>query len=96
MRTCIVVQFAFQPGQSLRGTLGRADLLQETLAILKSSIEKSLREAQEQGELAASKSPCELSLALTNAVIGLAVTGKLQMPATDIRQIYHGTLSMLD
>jgi len=73
-----------------------AALLREILEALRSAIESALREAQARGELAATKSPAEISRALTNAVIGLAVTGKLQMDPADIRQIYSGTLSMLD
>ena len=73
-----------------------AALLQETLDLLNGSIEAALREAQERGEISATKSPGELARALTNAVIGLAVMGRLQMGASAIRQIYAGTLSMLD
>ncbi len=73
-----------------------AALLREILEALKSAIESALREAQTRGELAANKSPEEVSRALTNAVIGLAVTGKLQMDPADIRLVYSGTLSMLD
>lgn len=73
-----------------------AALLRKILEALRSAIELALREAQTRGELAANKSPEELSRALTNAVIGLAVTGKLQMDPADIRLVYSGTLSMLD
>jgi TetR/AcrR family transcriptional repressor of nem operon len=71
-------------------------LLRETLGLLQGAIEAALREAQAQGELAPSKSPLELSRALTNAIIGLAVTGRLRLEPRAIRDAYAGTLSMLD
>jgi len=52
--------------------------------------------AKASGELAASKSPQRLSRALTNAMVGLAVTGKLNMGRAELREIYAGTLSILD
>lgn len=61
-----------------------AELLHETLELLSRSLERSLREARARGELAKEKSPQRLSWALTNAIVGLAVTGDA------------GTLSMLD
>jgi TetR/AcrR family transcriptional repressor of nem operon len=73
-----------------------ADLLQDTLALLQSSVQRTLKQAQEAGELAAGKSPPQLSRALTNAMLGLAVTGKLRLGPAMLRDIYAGTLSMLD
>ena len=73
-----------------------AGLLQDTLDLLQKAIRRALRRAQERGELSASKSPLALSRALTNAMIGLSVTGKLPMGRTVLRDIYSGTLSMLD
>jgi TetR/AcrR family transcriptional repressor of nem operon len=61
-----------------------AKLLNETLELLREAVERSLQDAQARGELAAGKSPRYLSRALTNAMIGLTVTG------------YTGTLSLLD
>jgi len=71
-------------------------LLRDTLALLQDSLQRSLEEAQASGELPASKSPAKIARALTNATIGLAVTGKLQMDAATVHDIYDGTLSMLD
>jgi len=73
-----------------------AQLLQETLEILRSSIERALVEARARGELAPPKSPKELSSALTNAIIGMAVTGRLRIAPAAIGEICSGTLSMLD
>jgi TetR/AcrR family transcriptional repressor of nem operon len=73
-----------------------AKLLAETLELLRSGIERALRQAQAQGELSDSKSPVQLSRALTNAMIGLAVTGRLEQGRESLREIYAGTLSMLD
>jgi TetR/AcrR family transcriptional repressor of nem operon len=75
---------------------GIAALLRETLKLLQKSIQRTLTTAQRQGELAANKSPLELSRALMNAMIGLSVTGKLSMAEAEVRGIYAGTLSMLD
>jgi len=61
-----------------------ASVLHETLERLRKRIERSLHEAHVRGELAQEKSPQRLSRAVTNALIGHAVTG------------YTGTLSMLD
>jgi TetR/AcrR family transcriptional repressor of nem operon len=73
-----------------------AGLLQDTLALLQSSVQRALEQAQGAGELAAGKSPLQLSRALTNAMLGLAVTGKLRLGPALLHDIYAGTLSMLD
>jgi TetR/AcrR family transcriptional repressor of nem operon len=73
-----------------------AALLGETLDLLRKSLQRALRRAQERGELPAGKSPLELSRALTNAMLGMAVTGKLRLGRSALRDIYSGTLSMLD
>lgn len=73
-----------------------AKLLRETLELLQGSIQRSLERAQEIGELPVSKSPQQLSRALTNAMLGMAVTGKLPLGRMALRDIYAGTLSMLD
>jgi TetR/AcrR family transcriptional repressor of nem operon len=73
-----------------------AALLRDILELLRASVEDTLREARERGELAAHKSPEQLSRALTNAMVGLAVTGKLEVPPEQLRDVYAGTLSMLD
>ncbi|NNL65975.1 MAG: TetR/AcrR family transcriptional regulator [Myxococcales bacterium] len=71
-------------------------LLAETIELLRGSIETTLREARASGELAPGKDPVRLSYALMNAIFGLAVTGKLQLPDAAVHEIYAGTLSILD
>jgi hypothetical protein len=61
-----------------------AQLLRETLELLRESVERSLHDARARGELAQEKSPQHLSWAFTNAMIGRAATG------------YAGTLTVLD
>jgi TetR/AcrR family transcriptional repressor of nem operon len=61
-----------------------AELLRGVMELLREGLERSLHDARAVGELARGKSPERLSWALTNAMVGLAVTG------------YAGTLSMLD
>jgi TetR/AcrR family transcriptional repressor of nem operon len=73
-----------------------SQLLQETLELLREAIARALREAQGRGELSPQKSPDGLARALTNAMIGLAVTGKLPVGQDELHEIYAGTLSMLD
>jgi TetR/AcrR family transcriptional repressor of nem operon len=73
-----------------------AALLKETLGLLEAGYRKALARARRQGELGAGKSPAKLAMALTNASIGLAVTGRLAMGDAAIASIYEGTLSMLD
>ena len=73
-----------------------AALLADTLAILERALHRALRQAQQRGELSESKSPLGLSRALVNAVIGLAVMGRLETPSSALRDVYAGTLSMLD
>jgi TetR/AcrR family transcriptional repressor of nem operon len=73
-----------------------AMLLRETLETLRRGIERALYAAKASGELPRSKSPQRLSRALTNAMVGLAVTGKLELGRAELREIYAGTLSMLD
>ena len=68
----------------------------ETLELLRQGIENALSQAAARGELAPGKSPQSLSRALTNAMIGLAVTGKLDVGRTELGEICAGTLSMLD
>lgn len=73
-----------------------AQLLGETLEMLRGSIEQALERAQQQGELSSAKEPLELSRALTNALLGMAVTGKLRLGKAALQDVYAGTLSMLD
>ena len=92
-RGCLVANSLVELGRE-EGEI--ADLLRDTLELLQSSLQSSLEDAQREGELASSKSPTKIAYALTNATIGLAVTGKLDMDAAAIHNIYAGTLSMLD
>jgi len=73
-----------------------ARLLQETLELLQIGLYEALCAARERGELRSTRSPREISLALLNSLVGLAVAGKLQQPPETYRDIYSGTLSMLD
>ena len=71
-------------------------LLGETLELLRSAVERTLERARAAGELSPAKSPARLSRALTNAMIGLAVSGRLGLGRDELHQIQAGTLSMLD
>lgn len=73
-----------------------AALLEATLDLLQHALQDSLELARERGELSAAKSPPALARALTNAMIGLAVTGKLRPGRTALHDVYTGTLAMLD
>lgn len=92
-RGCLVANALVEMGPHDREI---AALLHETLGLLQKSIEDALREARDRGELAASKSPETLARALTNALMGMAVTGKLPVGPAALRDICTGTLSMLD
>lgn len=70
-------------------------LLAETLQLLEKSIVKTLRRAQRLGELPAGRSPRSIGRALINALIGMAVTGKLAPGKSTVEDIYTGTLTML-
>jgi TetR/AcrR family transcriptional regulator, transcriptional repressor for nem operon len=70
-------------------------LLAGTLGLLEGAIVKSLRRAQREGELSAKRSPRAVARALTNALVGMAVTGKLAQSRATVEDIYEGTLAML-
>jgi TetR/AcrR family transcriptional repressor of nem operon len=70
-------------------------LLAQTLGTLETAILKALRQARRSGELPPGRSPRALARALTNALIGLAVTGKLGQSKAAVDDIYTGTLAML-
>ena len=53
-------------------------------------------QVRRRGELAPGRSARQLSLALTNALIGMAVTGRLKGRSAELRDIYTGTLRLLD
>ncbi len=71
------------------------ELLTQTLGLLEKGIVKALRQAQRAGELPAGRSPRAVARALTNALIGMAVTGKLALGKAAVEDIYDGTLTML-
>jgi len=71
------------------------ELLTETLGVLEKSISKALLRAQRAGELPKGRSPRAIARALTNALIGMAVTGKLGHSRAAVHDIYAGTLTML-
>jgi TetR/AcrR family transcriptional repressor of nem operon len=71
-------------------------LLRKTLARLERSLAASLERARCLGELPKSKPPAPLAKALINALIGMAVTGKLKPGRAAVNDIYAGTLSMLE
>lgn len=73
-----------------------AEMLAEILGLLQAGIERSLAEAQRRGELPTERSPAALSRALTNAAIGLAVTGKLPLQKETLAEACAGTLSLLE
>ena len=73
-----------------------AELLRETLALVEEGLYRALAEARRRGELPRAKSPRELARALTNAMIGMAVSGRLPLAGSELRSIHAGTLHMLD
>lgn len=70
-------------------------LLTETLQLLEIAFRKALLAARHNGDLPASKSPRSIARALTNASIGLAVTGRLGPDDRVVADIYDGILAML-
>jgi TetR/AcrR family transcriptional repressor of nem operon len=73
-----------------------ARLLSDSLELIRRGFEGALRKAQARGELAPGRSPRQLSRALTNAVMGIAVSGRLEGGRAELQDIFSGTLSMLD
>jgi TetR/AcrR family transcriptional repressor of nem operon len=71
-------------------------LLAETLQLLETRVVRALRAAQRAGELPAKRSPRAIGRALINALIGLAVTGKLARDKAAVADIYAGTLALLE
>jgi TetR/AcrR family transcriptional repressor of nem operon len=71
------------------------DLLAATLGLLEKGVMKALARAQRAGELPADRPPRAIARALTNALIGMAVTGKLGQSQSAVEDIYDGTLAIL-
>lgn len=91
-RGCLVANALVEVG-SQDPELG--ELLEDTLGLLQDGVRRALEQARELGELAGDRSPTALSHAITNAMIGLAVTGKLRRGKSTLQDIYQGTLAML-
>lgn len=93
-RGCLVANslIEFGPGEDEE----ISELLRDSLGKLAAGFQQALRNAQAQGELAAGKSPEQIARALTNSVVGMAVTGRLRMARDGLHDVYAGTLSMLD
>jgi TetR/AcrR family transcriptional repressor of nem operon len=72
-----------------------AALLQDTLERLQGSIREALDEAQRRGEVPGDRSAQQISRALTNAAMGMAVTGRLRGGRATLQDIYAGTLALL-
>jgi TetR/AcrR family transcriptional regulator, transcriptional repressor for nem operon len=71
------------------------DLLAETLGLLEKGVMKALTRARHAGELPADRPPRAIARALTNALIGMAVTGRLAQSRSAVEDVYDGTLAML-
>jgi TetR/AcrR family transcriptional repressor of nem operon len=91
-RGCLVANSLVEIGSHDREI---AALLAQTLGELETAIRKALRRARHLGELPPGRSPRALARALTNALVGLAVTGKLGQSKAAVEDIYNGTLAML-
>jgi len=63
--------------------------------MLEKSLLAALRRAQACGDLRPGKNPRTLSRALTNAMVGMAVTGRMGKGKAVLSDIYSGTLQML-
>jgi TetR/AcrR family transcriptional repressor of nem operon len=92
-RGCLVANTIVEVGPHDEELSG---LLTETLGLLQKSIQRGLERAQAEGDLPATKSPEQLARALTNAMMGLVIVGKLRSERETVRDIFSGTLSMLD
>ena len=60
------------------------------------SIERITRRGRRVVSDVAERSPRAVARALTNPLIGMAVTGKLALGKAAVADIYEGTLTMLD
>lgn len=93
-RGCLVANALVEFGPS--GDREIEGILRETLELLQQGLERALGEAQAAGELPPGKSPHPLSRALTNAMVGMAVIGRIRMEQSVLAAVYAGTLCMLD
>lgn len=91
-RGCLVANAMLEVGEDdeeLR------QFLEQTLALLEEAFHDALVRARDEGALSPAKKPRALARALTNASVGLAVTGRLKQGPAVIADIYSGTLAML-
>jgi TetR/AcrR family transcriptional repressor of nem operon len=72
-----------------------AGVLEETLDLLQHAVGDALERAREQGEIPADRAPVALARALTNAMVGMAVTGRLASRRAALKDIFAGTIAML-
>jgi len=72
-----------------------ARVLGETLGRLEEGIAGALEEGQRRGELPPERPPRLLATALVNAILGLAVRGRLPERRSAIGSAYEGTLLLL-
>jgi len=93
MRGCFVANALLEVGD---GDEELRAFLQDTLQLLEGAYRKALTAARKRGDLPADRSPRALARALTNASIGLAVTGRLGQGKAVVADVYAGTLAMLD
>lgn len=91
-RGCFVANAMLEVGDD---DPGLRDFLAETLRMLEAGYHEALVAARNAGELPAHKRPRPLARALTNASVGLAVTGRLGQGPRVIADIHAGTLAML-
>jgi TetR/AcrR family transcriptional repressor of nem operon len=91
-RGCLVANSLVEIGPHDREI---GELLSQTLQLLEKGILKALRRAQRAGEIPAERSPRAIARALTNALVGMAVTGKMAQSRATVQDIYAGTLTML-
>lgn len=93
-RGCLVANAVVELGPSEDEQI--SSLLGDTLRLLQARVQQALEEAQAAGELAPGKSPRQIAGALTNAMVGMAVTGRLKLSHAGLPDVYAGTLAMLD
>jgi TetR/AcrR family transcriptional repressor of nem operon len=69
--------------------------LKLALELLEKAFYRALVKARSMGVLSKDKKPIQISRALTNSFLGLAILSKSNPPAQVVRDVYSGALSML-
>jgi hypothetical protein len=69
--------------------------LKMALDALEKAFYQALVKARKMGVLPKDKKPIQISRALTNSFLGLAILSKSNPPAQVVRDVYSGALSML-